>query len=74
MTTVSNLRDNLLVTTGMRVAYMDHLGLINIPRGVVGEDDIARFAVDVISKYPVLEVNFDEYIEEAILNKYGVSR
>ena len=72
MITVAKFRDNLLVTAGMRIAYMDDLGLIDIPRGVEGERKISEFIANVIGRYPVgCDVNFDEYIERAIKNEYG---
>ena len=72
MITVAKFRDNLLVTAGMRIAYMDDLGLIDIPRGVEGEHKISKFIGMLIDNYPVgCDVNFDEYIERAILKEYG---
>lgn len=69
---VVSLRDNLLVTTGMRIAYMDDLGVIDIPRGVEGEHAIAEFISNLVDKYLIGgDVNFDEYIEEAINEEYG---
>lgn len=69
---VVRFRDILLVTAGMRIAYMDYLGLIDIPRGVEGERIIAEFISNLVDKYLVSgDVNFDEYVESAILTEYG---
>ena len=72
MNTSVKIRDNLLVTAGMRVAYMDDLGLIDIPRGEKGEHQITEFIRNLIDNYPIGgDVNFDEYIEAAIQKEYG---
>ena len=72
MNIVAKFRDNLLVTAGMRVAYMDNLGFIDIPRGVEGELVLSKFLANLIDNYPVgCDVNFDEYIERAIYKEYG---
>ena len=72
MTAVAKLRDNLLVTAGMRIAYMDDLGIIDIPSGVEGENKISTFIANLIDNYPVgCDVNFDEYIERGIQKEYG---
>lgn len=69
---VASLRDNLLVTAGMRIAYMDNLGLIDIPRGVEGEYAIAEFISNLVDNYVVgCDINYDEYVEEAIHKEYG---
>jgi hypothetical protein len=73
-----DIRDNLMVTMAMRIAYMDCGGLIIIPGGLEGEDELARFIADSVDHYinchvdggELEDVNFDEYIENAIKHAY----
>lgn len=70
-----NLRDNLLVTFGCRAGSMEAAGHITLPEGACGEDDLALYAEKTISSYMALsidaDVSFDEYIEGALLARYG---
>lgn len=69
-----------LVTIGMRIAYMDSEGLIDIDTTTFGEEDITEFALELSKgwdKYVQKKeeddtiYSWDWYIEEAILAKYG---
>lgn len=72
----SELRNNLLVTMGARAAYMECLGLIELPRGVDGEKELSDFITNKVDIYMAerlvtYDMNFDQYMEESLLNKYG---
>ena len=70
---VPAIRDNLLVTAGARVAYMHDKGIIDIPSGLKGEDEIARFITHLVDEYlESYNGNFDIWLEEAIMKGYGV--
>lgn len=65
-----------LVTIGMRIAYMDEMGLLDIDTTTEGEANIVRFAMKLsegFHKYRDTDEFgcWDTYIEEAILEKYG---
>ena len=70
-----DLRDNLLITAGMRAAYLDSFLAIELPFGVEGEDDVALFISHAVDDYldPTNETEecFDIYIEERLLNVFG---
>lgn len=66
-------RDNLLVTAGVRAACMDSKGAIDIPSGLEGEEQLAKFIAGTVDAYLKLDdVNFDMYIEDALSKEYGV--
>lgn len=64
----ANLRDNLLITAGLRAAYMDARYDINLP----GEDDLSRRVVELVDRYieEKIDISFDEYIETFLLQTY----
>ena len=65
-------RDDLLVIAGARAAYMDSKGIINIPEGLVGEAEYSSYVKKIVDAYYYIEDTiFDEYIEEALMKKYG---
>ena len=68
-----NIRDNLLVTFGVRAGQMDGMGVISLPGTSYGEDEVAAFAVTVVDEYIQNDpdVSFDEHIETALEEKYG---
>ncbi len=70
------IRDNLLVTIGSRAAYMDTAGYIELPAGSKGEDILAEFAVGLaeawLKEQP--DMNFDEYIEVELENRFPVGQ
>ena len=69
---VSDYRDNMLVIAGARAAYMDDMGDIDIPEGLVGEDEYSSYIIKIVDSYYNSEdVNFDEYIKEALISKFG---
>lgn len=70
---MATLRDDLLVTAGARAAHMEWLGSIDLPSGSRGETELADFIVEVCDRYINKEsyIPFDEYIEKALMEKYG---
>ena len=66
----TNLRDNLLVTIGIRAAYMDYKGYLDLPPGVDGEEEIAKACVEIVDKWDH-EENFDLYIEEELIKRFA---
>lgn len=68
----TSLRDDLLVTAGSRLAYMDCKGLVDIPEGVEGEHQIAKFIAASVDYYlhSLEDYIFDEFIEDVLLSKY----
>jgi hypothetical protein len=69
-------RDNLLVIAGARAAYMDSQDVINLPEGLDGEDEFSYFVKGIVDYYhnELVDINFDEYIEEALMKKYGTTK
>lgn len=67
------IRYNFLVTAGARAAYMDFQGVIDIPKGLDGEDELAYFVGKIVDYYfnELVDVNFDEYIESRLIEEYG---
>lgn len=68
----SSTRDALLVTAGMRAAYMYYVGYIYMPRGVEDNAELSEFIATTVGAYlnSPPGTNFDEYIETALRNKY----
>lgn len=65
-----------LVTIGMRLAYLDMAGHLEIHTTTSGEEELTEFAIDLSKKWNAFhkkheDVTRDEYIEEAIIKKYG---
>ena len=69
----NRMRDDLLVTAGARAAYMHHDGFIKLPEGIEGEAALAFLVADIVDAYLSIEdrINFDEYIETILMDKYG---
>lgn len=69
----TKIYDHLLVTLGCRAGVMDMRGDIDLPIGTYGEDDLAEFAARTVDDYMTTDGDtpFDEYIETALLAKYG---
>ena len=67
------IRDNELVTSGARAAYLDDAGVISIPGWLEGEDELAAFIRNIVNRYYYdnVEENFDMYIETELIKKYG---
>ena len=67
------IRDNFLVTAGARAAYMHDANVIKLPEGLEGEDELAYFIMEIVDYYynELVDVNFDEYVEEELSKKYG---
>lgn len=76
--TEMNLRDNLLATIGVRAGHMNAVGHIKLDESVYGEAAFAVFAVSVVDKWlsydaeTLGDLSYDEYIEKALVEKYGV--
>lgn len=70
------LRDNLLVTTGARAAYMDDANVITLPRGLEGEQELTEFVAKSVDYYLNCEdeYNFDEFIEIRLEKQYGFEK
>lgn len=70
---MSILRDNLLVTAGVRAASMECEELITLPFGVNGERELAEFIAKKADKYinEDLDEPYDLYIEDALEREYG---
>lgn len=73
MTKEMLIRENMLVTMGVRAGCMEALGHIVLPDGSNGEDAVARFVSETVTNYTNTEadIGFDEYIEAALTEKYG---
>lgn len=69
-----SLRDNLLITAGTRLGYMHAASTIDVPSGIVSEDEVAEFITDIVDEYieDNIDRSFDLYIEERIMVRYGV--
>ena len=70
------MRDNLMVTMGARAAYMECKGLIELPSGVYGEANLAKFVADKVDHYIDNDIDecFDFYVEAALIEEYGVKQ
>ena len=68
-----NMRTNLLVIAGMRAAYMDRTGTIDIPSGLEGEEDVSKFIMYLVDNFILSDdaENFDEYIEIGLMRRYS---
>lgn len=68
-----DIRENLLITMGVRAGCMDVHGYITLPEGSTGEDAVATFVSETVTSYlqNKEDINFDEYIETALVKKYG---
>ena len=69
-----SIREHLLVVMGARAGYMDSAGDIDIPGGLKGEGELTDFVTKVVNRYvtEAPDVNFDEYIETALINEYAI--
>lgn len=70
-------REHLMTIMGARAAYMDCAGVIYIPSGLEAEGNLVWFVRKTVEQYiqeptDVTGVNFDEYIETALIKQYGV--
>ena len=64
-------RDDLLVTAGSRVGYLDSFNVIELPFGVEGEAHIAKFVANKVDEYMELHgESFDEFIETELMCEY----
>ena len=74
----ASIREHLLVVMGARAAYMDYECRIDIPGGLEGEGELADFVKKTVESYirkatDGEDVNFDEYIETALIKQYGAT-
>lgn len=72
----ARLCEHLLVVMGARAGYMDSAGTIDIPEGLEEEGKLAEFVKKTVDRYlqeatDGKDVNFDEYIETALIKQYG---
>lgn len=67
------IRDIMLVTMGCRAGTMECSGIINLPSGVEGEDELAAFVCQQVDAFLNKEQDesFDCFIEDALARKYG---
>lgn len=69
---VPEIRDNLLVTAGIRALHMDYSGEIDIPEGLEEEYKLVEFLTKVVDDYIRLDLgNFDLYLEAKLIERYG---
>lgn len=73
-----SIRDNMLVTLGLRAGQMEGLGYITLPAGANGEDWFAEFSIkavdDFLANGDSYEGGFDCWIEEALTSRYGTQK
>lgn len=68
------LRDQLLINAGVIAAELYDLGMLTLPRGIDGNDELsAGFVASVCDKYinEEIDIPFDKYIEKALMDEYG---
>lgn len=75
----AGIREHLMVIMGVRAAYMDSEGIIDIPKGFSGEGTFVSFVRKTIDHYvqeptDVKGINFDEYIETELVKQYAISK
>lgn len=70
----SVLRDDLLVTAGSRVAYMDVSNTIVLPEGTDGEREISLVVSKAVDNYidNNVDESYDIFIEDVINKEYGM--
>lgn len=70
------IRDNMLVTIGVRAGHMDSAGHLAIGGSVYDEESFAKFATSVVDEYLATDSDtpFDEHIETALTEKYGKAK
>ena len=69
-----DLRDDLLVTAGVRAGCMEYSESIKLPSGLEGEAGVANYISREVDYYIASDDrgNFDEFIEESLLARYGI--
>lgn len=65
-----------ILTIGMRIAYLDDRGFLNLDPSIVSEEDMTEFAYKLSDGWAAYaweneDANWDDYIEESIIKKYG---
>lgn len=73
----ASMREHLMVIMGARAAYMDAMATIDIPEGLEAEGELVDFVKKTVERYireatDGKDVNFDEYIETALIEEYAV--
>ena len=64
----------MLVTMGARAAYMECAGVIRLPAGLEGEEELGDFCCCAIQEYLDIgqySMNFDLFIETELKREYG---
>ena len=71
-----DIRDDLLVTAGVRAGYMSYTEDIKLPSGLEGEAEVANYISREVDDYLAWDDRepFDLFIEESLLARYGVER
>ena len=71
-----DVRDNLLVTAGVRAGFMDYSEDIKLPPGLEGEADVANYISREIDYYLAADKKdpFDIFIEESLSARYGIEQ
>ena len=70
----SELRDDLLVTAGSRIAYMSVSNTLILPEGTDGEREISLVVAKAVDDYidNNVDESYDLFIENVIDKKYGI--
>lgn len=72
---MSNRVAVLAVIMGVRAGEMHCLNYIDLPPGESGEEEVAEFVLQTVRDYEMMQVpiqfSFDEFIERALMEKYG---
>lgn len=70
----NDLRNNLLVTAGVRAGCMDMSEHINLPTTIEGEHEVALYISRKVDYYLASDrrENFDEFIEKCLIRRFGV--
>lgn len=71
---MDHIRDNLLVTMGCRAGHMEAAGEILVGGTVDDDDKLAAFCSEMVDAYLNLDsddISFDEWIERALMEKFG---
>ena len=74
--TIKFQRGYELLTIGMRLAYMDSRGYLELDTSVAGEEELTEFAYELSDGWASYaweneDANWDDYIETKIIEKYG---
>ena len=70
----SIFRDDLLVTAGSRIAYMDVCNMVKLPEGPDGEREISIVIAKAVDNYINNDIDepYDLFIEDIFIKEFGV--